>query len=126
MSGGVPPSSRAGRSRARPGSAAYKRAADLYERFTGHDAVAVGTVEVPELRDGDVVARIGKCDGIMYTTVRDGKRERYIHEFAAADRPLLCVSEDGRQILLIGGRYLFTEKGIVDKSDRKNWPKGKR
>jgi hypothetical protein len=123
MSGGVPPSSRA-RVR-RPARGGYEKAAKLFERFTGHDAEEVGTVEVRELKDGDVVAQIGKCDGILYTAVRDGVTERYIHEFAAKDRPLFCVTEDGRQILLIGGRYLFTEKGIVDKSDRKNWPTGR-
>jgi hypothetical protein len=94
------------------------RAADLYERFTGHDPRELGTVSVPELPR--VAAVVGECDGVLYTTVRDGKTERYIHEFAARDRPLLCVSPDGRQILLVGGRYRFTEAGIVDASDKKH------
>jgi hypothetical protein len=92
-------------------------AADLRERFTGHP-VTRGTVlrvdPIPE-----VVAQIGACTAICYSTVRDGKREQYIHEFAAKDRPKLCVSPDGRQILLIGGDYDFTERGIVDGSDKK-------
>lgn len=122
MSGNVPPSSRA--AWRRPTANAKQRAALLYERFTGHDVDTERVVEVPDLPA--VVAEIGECDAISYTTRRDGKVEHYIHEFAQADKPLLCVSPDGRQILLIGGRYLFTERGIVDKSDRKNWPKGKR
>ena len=67
-----------------------------------------------------VAAVIGECDGVLYTTVRDGVTERYIHEFRKADKPLLCVSPDGRQILLVGGRYRFTEAGIVDASDKKH------
>ena len=118
MSGKVPPSSRAGKpAKARSG---YARAADLYERFTGHDAEPIGVVDVPEIPD--TVATIGPCDAVCYTTIRDGVTERYIHEFAAKDRPLLCISPNGKQIYLIGGRYVFTDRGIVDMSDRKNLP----
>ena len=55
--------------------------------------------------------------GVLYTTVRDGKEEKYIHQFKAKDKPLLCVTPDGTQILLVGGAYDFTERGIVDRSD---------
>ena len=119
MSGGVPPSSRARTRRRNPAPGGdVARAADLYERFTGHDPEELGTVKVPPLPK--VAAVVGECDGVLYTTVRDGKAERYIHEFAKKDRPLLCVSPDGRQILLVGGRYRFTEAGIVDASDKKH------
>lgn len=97
-------------------SSTVRRAADLYERFTGHDAEEVGRVKVAALPK--VAALIGDCDGVLYTTVRDGKTERYIHKFKAADRPLLAVSPDGKQLLLIGGHYKFTERGIVDATDR--------
>jgi len=59
---------------------------------------------------------VGRCDGVLYTTVRDGAREKYIHKFKASDAPLLAISPDGCQILLIGGNYRFTERGIVDLS----------
>lgn len=124
MSGKVPPSSGANRRAAsfsRSRSPNVRRAALLYERFTGHDAESIGEIEVPPLPKE--VAVIGECDGVLYTTVRDGKTEKYIHEFAASDKPLLCVSPDGRQLLMVGGRYLFTERGIVDRSDRKNYPR---
>ncbi len=123
MSGKVPPSSRAGSRRA--ASSQRAKAANLYERFTGHDAEEIGTVNISPLKDGEVLAVIGECDGVLYTTVRDGVEEKYIHEFRKSDKPLLCVNADGTQIHLIEGRYLFTEKGIVDRSDRKNWPKGR-
>ena len=115
MSGGVPPSSRAGRRT--PGR---RKAALLYEQFTGHDARSLGEVTVPPLPSE--VAVIGHCTAICYRTVRDGVEEDYIHEFAKKDQPLFTIAPNGRQILLVGGRYVFTERGIVDMSDRKNLP----
>lgn len=114
MSGNVPPSSRAGQRRH------ANRAADLYERFTGHDAEIIGHVNLPPTPPA--VCVIGLLDGVLYETVRDGRTEKYKHEFAAGDRPLLAVSPDGKSLHLIGGRYVFTERGIVDLSDRKNLP----
>lgn len=122
MSGGVPPSSRAGKRN--PRGSDLQRAADLYERFTGHKAEVIGAVDVPPVPKTAMV--IGECDGVLYTTVRDGKTERYIHEFAHGDKPLLCVTPDGKQMLFVGGRYVFTERGIVDLSDKKNLPRGLR
>lgn len=119
MSGRVPPSSRSHVRRRAKSSA--QRAALLAERFTGHDAEILADIEVDPLPDA--VAVIGECDAVCYTTVRDGRRESYIHEFRSRDKPLLAVSPDGRRLLLIGGRYLFTERGIVDRSDRMNWPR---
>lgn len=123
MSGSVPPSSRAGRSR-RNVESDLDAVSDLRERFTGHDSRPPRSVTVPPIPSA--VAVIGKCDGILYTTVRDGKTEKYIHEFALKDRPLFCIAPDGRQILLIGGRFVFTERGIVDLSDKKNLPRSLR
>jgi hypothetical protein len=118
MSGGVPPSSRAGRKGSRLSASERSqigRAANLYERFSGHEAEIVGRIRVPDLPRVGVA--IGECDGILYTTVRDGVTERYIHKFRAGDRPAFVVSPDGKQLHLVGGRYDFTERGIVDKSD---------
>lgn len=115
MSGGVPPSSRA-RSRAKLSKRKdVLQAANLYERFSGHEAELIGKVNLPKPPKAAVA--VGKCDGILYTTVRDGVREHYIHKFHKKDAPTLMVSPDGKQILLIGGNYTFTERGIVDASD---------
>lgn len=123
MSGNVPPSSRAGakaHALMKDHRPDVRHAASLVERFKGVDAEIAGVVEVPPLPK--VVAVIGPCDFVGYTTERDGKLEKYIHRFKAADRPLLCVAPDGRQILFVGGAYVFTERGIVDMSDKKNLP----
>ena len=93
--------------------AQLRRAAALYEDFTGHAAEVVARIRKPVYPDAVLV--IGDCDGILYTTVRDGKTERYIHEFKATSRPLFCVSPDGKTLYLLGGAFSFTERGIVDK-----------
>jgi hypothetical protein len=107
MSGGVPPSKRV----------QIRDAKKLYSDFTGHKAEIVDTIPRPEIPD--VLIYIGECDGLLYTTVRDGKTERYIHEFNGEAKPEFCVSPDGRQIFLIGGLYKFTERGIVDQRKKR-------
>lgn len=120
MSGGVPPSSRAGRRRLVRGQ--LRQAADLYERFSGHDPDVVDVVPIqPIAPDAQIAAvLVGTLDGVLYTTERDGQVEKYIHRFAARDKPALAVSADGRRMFIIGGRYRFTELGIVDDSDVKH------
>lgn len=88
------------------------RAAKLYSDFTGHDPEDLGDIQIPD--PPRVAIAIGDCEGIIYNVVRDGKFERYIHKFKASARPLFCVSPDGKQLLLIGGDFEFTERGITD------------
>jgi hypothetical protein len=91
-----------------------RKAAQLYEDFSGHDAEIVGKVKISD--NPKVAIAVGEIEAIMYNTVRDGKKERYIHKFRASARPLFCVSFDGKQLLLVGGEYDFTERGIVDRT----------
>lgn len=112
MSGRVPPSSRAN-SRG-PARTEVQRAANRYRRFTGHEPENFGRIEIPPLPK--VAACIGEVDAVMYTTVRDGRIEKYVHQFKGKAKPLLCVTPDGKQILFVGGSYTFTERGIVDKT----------
>ena len=110
----VPPSSRAGRYRSVRNQ--IEQAADLYERFSGHDAEEIGKVKIPDLPKVGVA--IGTVDGVLYSTVRDGVAEKYIHKFHKKDQPLFVVSPDGKSLFLLGGCYNFTERGIVDRSDK--------
>jgi hypothetical protein len=89
-----------------------RKAKKLFEDFTGHQAEEQGEIFVPPIPESLVV--VGPCDGILYETVRDGKKEKYIHTFKKTARPFLCSSPDGKQLLLVGGRYKFTETGIND------------
>lgn len=89
-----------------------EKALNLYNEFSGHEGEEVGRVEKPEIPDVAVV--IGELEGIAYEAVRDGVKEKYFHKFSKKARPLLCVSFDGDQLLVIGGDYKFTDRGIVD------------
>ena len=94
-----------------------KRASELYENFSGHEAEIVETIKKPDYPD--VLIEVGDVDGIMYTTTRDGQLERYVHTFHKDAKPLFCVCPTGDTIYFIGGEYDFTERGIVDRTDPK-------
>jgi hypothetical protein len=89
-----------------------KKAAKLFEEFTGHIAEYVDQYKIKPTKVG---LKIGECDGILYTTVRDNKKESYIHKFKKNARPLLVSSFDGQQLIILGGDYDFTNRGIVDR-----------
>lgn len=89
------------------------RAARRYQRFTGHADMTARRMVLPRMPRA--VLTVGECDGILYTTVRDGRKESYIHRFAKGSRPLLTASPDGKRLYLLGGAYTFTNRGIVDK-----------
>lgn len=87
------------------------QAVALYENFSGHVAEHYTPVKMPRV---DVAMLIGEVEQIAYNTVRDGKKERYLHKFKASARPLLAASHDGKTLLIIEGDFEFTERGITD------------
>ena len=91
------------------------RAVKLFRKFRGEEPEYVDKTNYPVYNVGLV---IGKCDGILYTTRRDGRKEEYIHKFTKRARPLLCSSHDGKHVFLVGGNYNFTEDGIVDRKGK--------
>jgi hypothetical protein len=88
------------------------RAAKLYESFRERPPKRVNRIGFAPPR---IVVDIGHVEFIGYRTTHGKKLTLYRHDFAPGSRPLLCVSPDGRQLMLIGGRYKFTERGIVDR-----------
>jgi len=82
-----------------------------YSDFTGHTVKGARRLKVRPFRVG---WPIGKLDGVMYSTVRDGKREKYLHRFRSQSRPHLIVSHDGTSLGIVGGRFHVTEAGIED------------
>jgi hypothetical protein len=86
-------------------------AISLYENFSGHKPEIIDRVR---LRVDTVAIAIGHLDAVMYSTVRDGKKERYIHKFRKGSRPVLACSSDGKQLYILTGGYRFTDRGIVD------------
>lgn len=90
----------------------YTAAVELYRAFSGHEPRFVNeyAMKVPK-----VGMQVGLVTGIMYKAKRDGVTEEYLHEFTGRSRPILAVSPDGRQILILGGEYQFTDHGIEDR-----------
>ena len=88
------------------------RAARLYEGFREKTPKRIKRVEFAPPR---IAVDIGYVEYIGYRTTHGKKLTLYQHDFAPGSRPLLCVSPDGRQLLLLGGRYKFTDRGIVDR-----------
>lgn len=93
-------------------AARVAKAARRFQRFTGHRAE--GAQLVPYNVPREVLA-VGNILAIEYETVRDGEYEKYRHTFRARSRPLLAATFDGKQLVIVGGAYRFTERGIVDK-----------
>lgn len=87
-------------------------AAHLYVQFRGENPELIDKVT---LDVAPVMLLIGECDGVLYTTRRDGHIEKYIHQFRKSSRPLLASSHDGTQLYLLGGSYNFTDQGIIDR-----------
>jgi len=82
-----------------------------YTEFSGHPVKGARRVKTRAFRVG---WPLGKLDGVLYSTVRDGKPEKYVHRFASQSRPLLVVSSDGKNLGIVGGRFQVTEAGIED------------
>lgn len=96
------------------------RAAKLYRDFSGDDGtLTIERVRIPALPKTAVI--VGMLDAIEYTTFREGETQYYRHEFSGSPdkggpdcRALIAVSKDGRQVLILGGKFRFTERGFVD------------
>lgn len=88
------------------------QAARLFKGFREKD---VAQVRSRKIRIPDVAVGIGQFHAVEYFTAHGKKRKLYRHEFAPRSRPEFLVSGDGRQLLIVGGRFRFTARGIVDK-----------
>lgn len=86
-------------------------AIELFRAFREEEPEFVDSVNY---RLPDVCMVVGTLDTVEYTTRRGGRVEHYRHEFDEKSKPLLVASFDGKQCLIIGGRYDFTEVGIKD------------
>lgn len=88
-------------------------AVHLYEKFHGEDPRFVTSIK---LRAQDkILLQIGKLVGVMYEAKRDGVTKKFLHQFTGSSRPVLASSHDGQQLYIAGGKYDFTEDGIIDR-----------
>lgn len=87
----------------------------LYRDFTGHDSASMRQVRIPSLPKAGLV--FGQLVQVGYRSARDG--QLYRHTFSAKSRPLLIASSDGKQVLIFGGGFTFTDRGIEDVSPQR-------
>lgn len=92
-----------------------ERAAQLFRDFR---EIEPGRVTRIDVRLPRAAMLVGEVHAVKYSTDHEGRASHYEHKFRPGSRPLLLVSDDGRQIILYGGNYRFTADGIVDKGRR--------
>lgn len=90
---------------------AIEKADALLESFSGSRANKELRAKVRPIHTGLVV---GKLAGVMYEADRGDGKHNYFHRFKGSSRPLLISDHDGNQLGIVGGRYRFTDRGIVD------------
>jgi hypothetical protein len=107
-----PPSSSSGRRRRNPSPRdEAAQAAQALENFTGHPA-KLRRARAPKVGAAGWV--LGKLASVSYIATRDGETAEYVHKFRQRSRPQLLSTSDGSQLLILGGGYSVTERGIVD------------
>lgn len=88
-----------------------RRAVKLFKGFRLRNPDAVYRVprELPE-----AVIVMGELRAVAYDMPRGERQVLYWHEFADGSRPLLCAGPNQCELVLLGGRYRVTPRGIVD------------
>lgn len=88
------------------------KAQRLFELFHGREPTRAETVFLDSIPPQEL-ALVGTLDGVIYTAASD--RRKYVHRFAKGNtrRPLLTVADDGKQIYVLGGTYVFGQRGFV-------------
>lgn len=92
----------------------YAKIKEAIERFQSFTGMTPEHLDEYIVEHPDVALSIGTLDAVSYTTIREGQLEKYEHKFKKSARPLLCSSFDGKQLIVLGGVYTFTDRGIVD------------
>lgn len=89
-----------------------EKAAQLLREFR---EIEPGQVSKVQLKIPRAAMVVGELECVGYRTDHDGRAERYLHQFKKGSRPALLASADGRVLLILGGKFTFTGRGIVDR-----------
>lgn len=85
------------------------RATRTLKAFSGAREVKQQTLDTP--RPFSVGLRIGSLLALAYDV---GNGDRRIHRFRKSSAPVLIASADGKNLAIVGGKFRFTDRGIVD------------
>jgi hypothetical protein len=80
--------------------------------FSGHRATHYQSFKPKPFKVGFA---LGELVAVEYRATRDGETNNYRHAFKKSSQPLLSVSDDGKQLAILGGEFRVTERGIEDK-----------
>jgi hypothetical protein len=79
--------------------------------FSGHRATHSQVFKAKPFKVGFA---LGDLVAVEYRAKRDGETDIYRHQFKKSSQPLLSVSDDGKQLAILGGEFRVTERGIED------------
>ena len=85
-------------------------AARIVARFNDVPVASVTKKTVDITAPTGVALQIGRLIAVAYDT---GAR-KYVHRFRKNAQPLLIASNEGKQLLIVGGKFRFTDRGIID------------
>ena len=94
-----------------------RSAVNLQKRFSG-SVKSIEKISIPSIPRAALA--VGRLVMVGYESSRDGEPAIYVHRFGKSSRPLLAASHDGKQLLILGGGFRFTERGIVDNKIPRN------
>jgi hypothetical protein len=63
---------------------------------------------------------MGHITSISYVTTLGRKAVNFTHDFHDGSRPALCAGAEPNQLFIIEGRYIVTDRGIVDLDSQGN------
>lgn len=89
----------------------FRNAFKLYKEFREAAPTSAKRVHV---RIPKTVMHMGDVEYIGYRTTHGRKVVHYHHDFAPGSRPILGAGPGRNELVLIGGRYHVTDRGIVD------------
>ena len=94
----------------------------LFEKFHLARSNRLTPYHFRELQQNEKVVKIGRLVSLIYRPEAPSKRANshydhkfgdYGYKFKKGQEPLLVITQDGKQLLIIGGHYQFNSRGIV-------------
>lgn len=84
----------------------------IYEKWHGKSPKSLIEIDIPDLELGTEWLVLGKLPEIMYRSAKyENEVYQYRHKFKK--QPFLLTDPAGKVLLIVGGNFTITERGIV-------------